>query len=144
MKPSITRTAATAIAIPIIFFVSWFICQWLWWGLGYVYDVLSPLIAPQGYDPKNIGFLQQLFRDLVPAGAAMAIAAWGASNFFQGVKTGYRLGAGIVLAALVFVACFTTYMMIDGNPILTWRDLTLSWATTGFVALVARWAYSNI
>lgn len=144
MRISILRTAVVAVAMPIIFLVGWFLCQWAWWIIGFVYDVLSPFIGPRDYDPNKIGLLQQLFRDLVPAAAAMAATAWAALNFFQGVKMGYRIGTGIILAGLAVGAVFTTSMALNGNPILSWPDLILAWATVGVVAVIARWADAAI
>jgi hypothetical protein len=138
------RIAATTMTMPIVFVVGWILCQWVWWIFGDFYDAVSPIVGPPSYDPGNVGFLQQSFRDLVPAGAAMVGAAWVALKIVRGVPLGYRLGAGIILVGLAGAAVFVTWSVIRGNSGMTWRDLILQWATVGVVALVARSAERDI
>jgi hypothetical protein len=132
------RIPATAVAMPVVFVAGWFICQWVWWLFGRIYDALSPIIGPLGYDPKNIAFPQQLFRNLVPAAVAMLCTAWVASKVLRGGRIGYRLGAGIILVGLVAIAAFTTWAVTSGNAAMTWRDIVLHWATVGVVAWIAQ------
>lgn len=138
------RIAAASVAMCIVFVLSWLLWQWAWWMVGGFYDGISPIFGPRGYDPNDIGFLQQLFRDLVPAGAAMATAAWAASKYFRGAQLGYRLGASVILVGLAASAVFVTWSMVEGNPDITWRGITLQWATVIVVAFIARWADKEI
>jgi hypothetical protein len=130
--------------MPIVFVAGWFLCQWVWWLIGDIYDALSPVIGPPSYDPKDIAFPQQLFRDLVPSGVAMGGTAWVALKFLRGGQAGYRLGAGIILVGLVATAAFSTWAVITGNAAMTWRDLVLQWTTVGAVAWIARSAERGV
>ena len=139
-KATTASVIATAIGMPVIFFVGWFLCQWVWWILGDVFDALSPLIGPRGYDPKEIGFLQQLFRDLVPTGASMIGTVWVHSKFFGSGRKGYRIGASIIVFALTAAALYSTWAFVEENPFMDWRAVILQWATVAVVILIARWA----
>ena len=126
--------------MPIIFVIAWLLCQWALWIFGAALDAVSPIIGPIEYDPRNIGFLQKLFRDLVPPAAAMLCAAWAASKFSRSGQLGYRLGATIIVVGLSAIATFTTWSVIERNLSLSWGDLVLDWATVAVVAACARWA----
>ena len=72
LRSSCTMTIlATAVVIPIVFVVGAILCQWALWIFDAVFDPLSPIFGAPGYDPENIGLLQQIFRDLAPV-----VAAW--------------------------------------------------------------------
>jgi hypothetical protein len=104
----IPRTAFTAMAMPMIFIVLVILFQWMFWIIGDIYDTVSPYVGPRGYDPKEIGFFQQLVRDLVPPGAAMLGTGWASSNFLPEGRTVYRIGSGAILVIIVAMAVFVT------------------------------------
>ena len=80
---SVGKNIAAAIVVPIAFVIMWIVGQWVFWVGGAVLDLPSRIgLGPRGYDPDNIGFVQQLFRDILPAIAAMIGIGWVVEKFF--------------------------------------------------------------